>query len=339
MSHCAYELKGDSQMSKKEKAPSTPESRAEKLANKQMLRKVFSDTFLKAFSVCLAILLLCSVVYIAFINPSQRTLVNSQEPGGASAVQSNVVQNNSTSDSQSGTPSGDQSSAGDSGAGDAALPNVSELTASSSQAEILSYFNTAINKVKPNAKSITVTHKENYQAGNIQMDGLSSFWTNAINGLVSRFMKAEDVSKIAPATDLAAKNAMFPVENEDWASKLTEADIDSATVQVTDSQYTITVKVKEDPMSADTAHGVGHHGKAFSVIMPSIVNDNAGPLAGAIKNVQTGSKNGTIVITVDKATGNVLTADYDFTWTLTAQLGGLNPSAPFGIKTSYTIAW
>ena len=338
MSHCAYELKGDSQMSKKEKAPSTPESRAEKLANKQMLRKVFSDTFLKAFSVCLAILLLCSVVYIAFINPSQRTLVNSQEPGGASAVQSNVVQNNSTGDSQSGTPSGDQSSAGDSGAGEAALPSVSELTASSSQAEILSYFNTAINKVKPNAKSITITHNENYQAGKVE-GSIPSGVASMADSLISSNMGEKDVSQTPPATDLKSKNAMFPVENEDWASKLTEADIDSATVQVTDSQYIITVKVKEDASSADTAHGVGHHGKAFSVVMPSIVTDNAGPAKNLIKDVQTGSKNGTIVITVDKATGNVVSADYDFVWTLSLKALGMQISIPFGIKSSYTIAW
>lgn len=326
-------------MSKKEKAPSTPESRAEKLANKQMLRKVFSDTFLKAFSVCLAILLLCSVVYIAFINPSQQTLVNSQEPGGASAVQSNVVQNNSTGDSQSGTPSGDQSSAGDGGAGEAALPSVSELTASSSQAEILSYFNTAINKVKPNAKSITITHNENYQAGDMEgtlPDGLISM----ANNLIKSNMGAKDVSQTPPATDVQSKNEMFPVEKESWSSKLTEADIDSATVKITDSQYIITVKVKEDAPSTDTAHGVGHNGKAFSVVTPAVVNDNAPQ--SIVSDVKTGHKNGTIILTVDKATGNAVAADYDFVWTLSLKatlIVSVTVSIPFGIKSSYTIAW
>lgn len=341
MSHCAYELKGDSQMSKKEKAPSTPESRAEKLANKQMLRKVFSDTFLKAFSVCLAALLICSVVYIAFINPSQQTLVNSQEPGNISAVQSNVVQNNnSAGDVQSGTPGGDPSGTGDGGAaGEAALPTVSELTASSSQAEILSYFNTAINKVKPNAKSITITHNENYQAGDMEgslPDGLISI----ANNLIKSNMGAKDVSQTPPATDVASKNALFPVENEDWASKLTEADIDSATVKITDSQYIITVKVKEDAPSTDTAHGVGHNGKAFSVVTPAVVNDNAPQ--SIVSDVKTGHKNGTIILTVDKATGNAVAADYDYVWTLSLKATlviSVTVSIPFGIKSSYTIAW
>lgn len=323
-------------MSKKEKVPSTPESRAEKLANKQMLRKVFTGTFLKAFSVCLAILLICSVVYIAFINPNQQTLVNLNKPSDGSVVQSGVVQNNNPGSGQSGTSSDVQSGDG-TGAGDAALPAVTELTASSSQAEVLAYFNTAINKVKPEASSITVTYKENYSAGSME-GNLPSSLTGMADNLISSNMGKEDVSAIAPATDLASKNALFPVENEDWASKLTEADIDSATVQVTDSQYVITIKVKEDATSADTAHGVGHHGKAFSVVTPAIVTDNAP--SGIVSDVQTGSKNGTIVATIDKATGNVVAADYDFCWTLSlTALRVAKVSIPFGIKTTFEIAW
>lgn len=315
-------------MSKNEKQPSTPESRAEKLANKQMLRKVFTSTFLKAFSVCLAVLLICSVVYIAFINPNQVT-VNTVDPGNAT-VQGAVVQNNNSSS--------DSNDSADDPANSEPLPTVTELTASSSQAEILSYFNTAINKVKPEAKQIILKKEVNREAGGIE-GNLPSSLTSLANNLISSNMGEKDVSATAPAVSSADKNALFPVENEDWSSKLTEADIESATVVDSGNQYTITIKVKEDAPSADTAHGTGHHGKAFSVIMPSIVTDNAGAASSIIKNVQTGHKDGTIVITVDKATGNVLTANYDFVWTLSLTALGVSLSIPFGLEKQFEITW
>lgn len=321
-------------MSKKNKEPSTPESRAEKLANKQMLRKVFTGTFFKAFAICLAVLLIYSVCYIAFINPS-RTAATTVDPT-ADTAQSAVVQNNTN------TASGDTGSSDTAADGDTAAAPVTELSASSSQADILSYFNTAINNVKPNAKQITLNYERNSEAGGIQ-GNLPSSLTGLANSLISANMGDKDLSKLDPglvnATTVDQKNAMFPVENESWSSKLTADDIESATVSEADGKYTITINVKADEPSADTAHGVGHNGKAFSVIMPSIVTDNAGGAASIIKNVQTGHKDGKIVVTVDKATGNVLTANYSFVWTLSLEALGVQLSIPFGLEKDFTIAW
>lgn len=327
-------LKGDSQMSKKVKEPSTPESRAEKLANKQMLRKTFTSTFFKAFAVCLAALLVFSVIYIAFVNPSKMrlTTVNPND----SAAQGAVVQNNN-----SNTSSGDTSSEG----GDAAAsetPVVTELSESSSQADILAYFNTAINKVKPNAKQITLNSEVNSPAGGIS-GNLPGTLTSMADGLIEQNMGPKDLSTLDPglvnATTTEQKNAMFPVENESWSSKLTADDITSATYTEADGKYTITILVKEDPLSADTAHGTGHNGKVFSVIMPSIVTENAGAASSIIKNVQTGHKDGKVVVTVDKATGNVETATYYFVWTLSLKALGVEVSIPFGLEKNFTISW
>lgn len=325
-------------MSKKNKEPSTPESRAEKLANKQMLRKVFSKTFLKAFAICLAVLLIYSVCYIAFINPS-RVNANTVNPisegnNGSSAV----VQNNggSASSSDATANGGTNAASGD------ATAAVTELTASSSKADILAYFNTAINKVKPNAKQVTLNYEKNSEAGGIQ-GNLPGSLTSLANGLISANMGEKDLSKLDPglvnATTVDQKNAMFPVENESWSSKLAVDDIEDATVTEADGKYTITIKVKADEPSTETAHGVGHNGKAFSVIMPSIVTDNAGGAANIIKNVQTGHKDGKIVVTVDKATGNVLTANYSYVWTLSLEALGAKLSIPFGLEKDFTIAW
>ena len=318
-------------MSKKVKEPSTPESRAEKLAHKQMLRKAFTSTFFKAFAVCLSILLVYSIVYISLVNPSR--LQMSAVDGNAAP---NAVVPNNNNVSSDGSASADGSSDA------AATPTVTELTDTSSQADILAYFNTAINKVKPNAKQITLNSEVNSTAGGIS-GNLPGTLTSMADGLIADNMGPKDLSSLDPglvnATTTDQKNAMFPVENESWSSKLTADDISSATYTEADGKYTITILVKEDAPSTDTAHGTGHNGKVFSVIMPSIVTDNAGPAASLIKDVKTGHKDGKIVVTVDKETGNVETATYYFVWTLSLKALGMEVSIPFGLEKNFTITW
>lgn len=319
-------------MSKKVKEPSTPESRAEKLAHKQMLRKAFTSTFFKAFAVCLSILLVYSIVYISLVNPSRLQM---SAANGNNTAQNAVVPNNNNV-SSNGSASTDGSSDA------AATPTVTELTDTSSQADILAYFNTAINKVKPNAKQITLNSEVNSTAGGIS-GNLPGTLTSMADGLIADNMGPKDLSSLDPglvnATTTDQKNAMFPVENESWSSKLTADDISSATYTEADGKYTITILVKEDAPSTDTAHGTGHNGKVFSVIMPSIVTDNAGPAASLIKDVKTGHKDGKIVVTVDKETGNVETATYYFVWTLSLKALGMEVSIPFGLEKNFTITW
>lgn len=319
-------------MSKKVKEPSTPESRAEKLAHKQMLRKAFTSTFFKAFAVCLSILLVYSIVYISLVNPSRLQM---SAANGNNAAQNAVVPNNNT-------VSSDGSASSDGSSDAAPTPTVTELTDTSSQADILAYFNTAINKVKPNAKQITLNSEVNSTAGGIS-GNLPGTLTSMADSLIADNMGPKDLSSLDPglvnATTTEQKNAMFPVENESWSSKLTADDISSATYTEADGKYTITILVKEDAPSTDTAHGTGHNGKVFSVIMPSIVTDNAGPAASLIKDVKTGHKDGKIVVTVDKETGNVETATYDFVWTLSLKALGMEVSIPFGLEKNFTITW
>lgn len=319
-------------MSKKVKEPSTPESRAEKLANQQMLRKAFTSTFFKAFAVCLSILLVYSIVYISLVNPSRLQM---SAANGNNTAQNAVVPNNNT-------VSSDGSASSDGSSDAAATPTVTELTDTSSQADILAYFNTAINKVKPNAKQITLNSEVNSTAGGIS-GNLPGSLTSLADGLIADNMGPKDLSSLDPglvnATTTEQKNAMFPVENESWSSKLTADDISSATYTEADGKYTITILVKEDAPSTDTAHGSGHNGKVFSVIMPSIVTDNAGPAASLIKDVKTGHKDGKIVVTVDKETGNVETATYYFVWTLSLKALGMEVSIPFGLEKNFTITW
>lgn len=318
-------------MSKKVKEPSTPESRAEKLANQQMLRKAFTSTFFKAFAVCLSILLVYSIVYISLVNPSRLQM---SAANGNNTAQNAVVPNNNT-------VSSDGSASSDGSSDAAATPTVTELTDTSSQADILAYFNTAINKVKPNAKQITLTKETNSRAGDVTGDLPLGISTGTADSIISAFMGDKDVSSTAPATSVEQKNAMFPVENESWSSKLTADDISSATYKDNGTTYEIEIKVKEDPLSADTSHGNGHNGKVFSIIMPSIIMDNIPSIvSGILKEAETGHKDGVIKVIVDKETGNVTSANYYFTWMLhvTGSMG-LDATMTFGLEKNFTITW
>lgn len=328
-------------MSKKEKIPSTPEMRAQKLARSAEKRKIFGKTFEKAFGIMLALLLVYSVCSIAFkpatapVATSAGTQTSSGSSSGSSSSGSSSSGSASSSASSDNTASAssDNSSAAQ---GNAAAPT--ELSASSSVEDVVNYFNKAINNVKPNAKEITLTKEKNSQAGSVSGD-LPKTLTSMADSLIAANMGDKDVSTVSPATSVEDKNAMFPVENENWSSQLTADDIESKEVVDNGSSYVITLNIKADEPSTDTAHGNGHNGKVFSVVMPSIVTDNAGPAASIIKDVKTGHSDGYVKITVDKASGNVTEATYYFVWTLSLTALSKNVSIPFGLEKNFTIAW
>lgn len=333
-------------MSKKEKIPSTPEMRAQKLARNAEKRKIFGKTFEKAFGIMLALLLVYSVCSIAFkpatatVAPSAGTQTSSGSSSGSSSS-GNSSSGSSSSGSASSSASSDNTASASSDNSSAAQGNAAaptELSASSSVEDVVNYFNKAINNVKPNAKEITLTKEKNSQAGSVSGD-LPKTLTSMADSLIASNMGDKDVSAVSPATSVDDKNAMFPVENENWSSQLTADDIESKEVVDNGSSYVITLNIKADEPSTDTAHGNGHNGKVFSVVMPSIVTDNAGPAASIIKDVKTGHSDGYVKITVDKASGNVTEATYYFVWTLSLTALSKNVSIPFGLEKNFTIAW
>lgn len=223
---------------------------------------------------------------------------------------------------------------------DATTPDAGANTGSkapSTKAEIVNYFNTAANNAKKSAKSITKVKEENYQAGGINLGSLGMF-ESVVNNLIESNMGVNEEQSGRVATSAADKNAVYHVENESWASKLTEADIKTATCVENNGVYTITLTVKDDALAESYSHGSGHHGKAFSIVMPQTIKDNAGGAASLLKGLKVGYEKGSIVVTVDAKTGNMLTAKYDYVWLLHVDVfGGI--TAPFGLKTEYKFAW
>ena len=209
-----------------------------------------------------------------------------------------------------------------------------------SKEEIVAYFNEAINKVKPNSKSITIVNVRNQPAGSVE--GLPSTLNSLADSVISSNTGDDKDSKGVVLTSAADKKARFPVENETWSSKLTASDVKSASLTESNGKYTIKITTVADAKNENVVHGSGHAAKAFSVVMPAVINDN---VPGAVKsmfsvgNAALSYPESTITVTVDAKTGNVETAKYDLYWTMYIPLGSRVVIIPFETISDYKIAW
>lgn len=214
------------------------------------------------------------------------------------------------------------------------------------KAEIVEYFNKAINGVKPNAKSVTRVSETNYRSGKIT--GVPSF-VNSLVGGIDSFVDGQ-LKKNSKGSETfsnsAAIKANFPVENESWSSKLTANDVASATCTEAGGVYTITIKTVADKASSNVSHGSGHAPKVFSVVLPSVINDqfSGGVLKSVAKTFKIGTAqmeypSGTVTVKVDAKTSRVINATYDAKWTIHLPLGDGMVVLPFGTKTIYNIAY
>ena len=208
----------------------------------------------------------------------------------------------------------------------------------STTAEVVDYFNKAVNGVKTGAKSVKQHSIVNYLASPTRIgDGLSGIYKmlggdDWLDGMLQSNSTGE-----ATYTGADIKKN-YPVENESWASKLTAADVKSATCTEANGVYTIKIVTKDDAKTTSVKHGQGHNPKVFSVVLPATINDNIPGIAkGITGEVAMNYPSGTATITVDAATGHVLTAVYDAHWTI--NFDKMATSLPFATKFTYSISW
>ncbi len=208
------------------------------------------------------------------------------------------------------------------------------------KAEIVEYYNTAINNAKKNSKSIHSNYMKHAVAGEIT--GIPGALDSIGQTLIKDNMGEDDSKKNVTWTSAADKNAFFPVENETWASKLTADDVKDAKLVEKDGKYIIKITTKDDSRSESHKHGSGHAPKAFNVVLPGIID---GYIPGIVKSmfsvgtVATAYPASTVQVTVDAATGNVVSANYMMYWTLFIPLGDTDVVLPFSTENDYTINW
>ena len=213
-------------------------------------------------------------------------------------------------------------------------------TAPQTKAEIVEYYNTAINNAKKNSKSIHSNYMKHAVAGEIT--GIPSALDSIGQSLIKDNMGEDDSKKNVTWSTAEDKNAFFPVENETWASKLTADDVKEAKLVEKDGKYIIRITTKDDPRSESYKHGSGHAPKAFNVVLPGLID---GYIPGIVKSmfsvgtVATAYPASTVQVTVDAATGNVVSANYMMYWTLYIPLSGTDVVLPFSTENDYTINW
>ena len=209
----------------------------------------------------------------------------------------------------------------------------------STTAEIVEYFNKASNQVKTNAKSVKHHYSKISLNGSTTLPGWADTVLKVLGG-ADKFINDQLVmnSKGESTYTGADIKAKYPVEGEAYASKLTAADVKSATCVEQNGQYIITIVTIADSKSSTVKHGQGHAPKAFNVVLPGVVNDNVPGVAKSMLggDAEMNYPSSTAKITVDIATGRVVKADYDLKWTINF---GTDIIIPFTTLDSYTISY
>lgn len=235
----------------------------------------------------------------------------------APSVADPSVADPSVADPSVADPSVADPSAVDPSAPAAAMPEGTEA--------IVEYFNTAINGVKTDAKSVKRLYSKISLNGSCVLPGVVSGVLKLLGG-ADKFI-GDQLAKNSKGEETytgARIKEVFPVEGESYASKLTAADVKNATIAEKDGKWIITISTVADGKSATVKHGQGHAPKAFNVVLPGVVNDNIPGVATSI--VGTASMNypsSTVKVTVDPATGKVLEATYDLKWTINFDKAGV----------------
>ncbi len=205
---------------------------------------------------------------------------------------------------------------------------------------IVAYYNTAVNNAKKNSKSIHSNYMKHAVAGEIT--GIPSALDSIGQSLIKDNMGEDDSKKNVTWTSAEDKNAFFPVEGETYASKLTAADVKDAKIVEKDGKWIIRITTKDDPRSEGYSHSNGHAPKAFNAVLPGIIDGYIPGIAKSlfsVGTVATAYPASTVQVTVDPATGNVVSANYMLYWTLYIPLSGTDVVLPFSTENDYTINW
>lgn len=239
----------------------------------------------------------------------------SSEPG---AQQGESTQEVSASGETATKPDPDQTSSEKT-----TVPKPSTDPAKMSKAELVNYYNTAANDAKKNAKSITKTQNQASKVSLNAPKGLNGF----ANLLMGAFLSDKPKSINETYASAADKNANFYVAGQSWSSKLTAADVASATCKKSGSNYVVTLVVKGGSVS-----------KAFSTISKEQILK---AVDGKVKfnKINVSYANSTIVATIG-ANGKLQKISYDMPQVkMEFNVAGLEASLVLHIADWFTINW
>lgn len=246
------------------------------------------------------------------------------DDSGSSSNSDFEVPSSDTSSESAGTPSESK-------------PAASADASSMSKAQIVTLFNNAANGAKANAKSIKQNYTKNTQVTGIELKN------KTLASWADKLIKAnmgEDEKKHDKTYTGADKAKFFPVAEQSWSSKLTEADVKEAKITESNGTYTVILNILDDTQ-ANLKVGEGHAGKAFSLVTKEQIVDGAGGAMAFIDedSIKVSHSKGVIKVTIDKATGKLKTANYYRVWKLELTALGIDVGISFGIEEDFVINW
>ena len=208
-----------------------------------------------------------------------------------------------------------------------------------SKEEIVAAFNKAVNSVKTDAKSVKRSYSKISLNGTPVLpgvvDGVLKLLGGAENFLNDQLAKNSKGEETYTGDQI---KAVYPVEGESYASKLTAADVKEAKIVEKDGKWIIRVTTIADGKSDNIKHGQGHAPKSFNVVLPGVVNENIPGVATSLVGLSTMDyPSSTCTVTVDPATGRAIQADYDLKWTINFDKVGV--VIPFTTNDLFTITY
>lgn len=256
---------------------------------------------------------------------SQTTTVpTTQAPATTAAPATQATTAAQPANADASTPAGDASAP----AGDATTAAQAPAGAPTAPADILKLFNESANKIKTNATKVVrnyedLRHDEQY----LEAPGLLK---SAGGKLIDKFLKKNETPvEYASNADIIAN---YPVKGQNFVSQATEADITNATCTDDGTYYNITLKFVEctDPQGTGCAN-------AFNTLTSQEIADGSG---GLVSESSVRYYDATITCKIEKATGNMVSANYVLPMVLSVKaMGGINATVGMTFEHDYTITY
>lgn len=202
--------------------------------------------------------------------------------------------------------------------------------------QIVELYNTAANKVKPEATTVTRNYKK--------LESLPEYLElpSAIQSIGSAAIKqfVKGTQEPESWTSKEDINLVFPVGGTDYTSHMTADMVESATCTDTGSAYQLEIKLYDDKITSPEK-GTGYAG-VFNTVTASSITEVSIPTV-TFNSVDVNGINGSISCTIDKASNHV--TDITFRNTDILAIGAKVAFSEFtaklalAVEENYTIAY
>lgn len=177
----------------------------------------------------------------------------------------------------------------------------------STKEEIVAYFNTAANKVKTEKPGLTKTEKISFQ---VQGDGTIAGIANQVQKALKNTLNPDPIT----VKKGASHHAVFPVENQSWASRLSADAVSSASCVEQNGAYLITIRLKDEHISYEQAKKPlqTKHGQVVDILKTSEIEEQMKSLSWLITlhDLDQTYSGTTITCTVDRQSQKMRSAHY-----------------------------